>query len=216
MNVLDYVSSFRERWHRACILAKDMLCKSQTKMKRSYDKKTVVREFTVGDKVLVLLPVPGSTMSSRFTGPYVIKEKLSEVDYVVSTPDRRRKSRVCHINMLKPYYERETSPGKGIDPEASGTLVYAVHQLLDSRRHEGVLQYIEDWYGYGLEEQSCVCDVLDLGFHSSPCPGCSGWQIFATVVLGFYPLVPLVAWVVVILAPSWPLWGLLSHHPLTL
>jgi len=34
------------------------------------------------------------------------------VDYVISTPDRRKTKRVCHVNLLKPYHEREP----GLDP----------------------------------------------------------------------------------------------------
>lgn len=36
--------------------------------------------------------------------------KLSDTDYVICTPDRRKKSRVCHINMLKAYHVRENIP----------------------------------------------------------------------------------------------------------
>ena len=28
------------------------------------------------------------------------------MDYVISTPDRRKTKRVCHVNLLKPYHER--------------------------------------------------------------------------------------------------------------
>ena len=65
-----------------------------------------IGSFQAGDLVLVLLPIPGSSMSARFSGPYTIDRSLSETDYVVRTPDRRRKTRVCHINMLKKYYTR--------------------------------------------------------------------------------------------------------------
>ncbi len=68
-------------------------------MKTRYDVKAVQRSFQVGDKVLVLIPVPSSALQAKFTGPYEIKEKLSDTDYIVYTPDRRRKSRVCHINV---------------------------------------------------------------------------------------------------------------------
>ncbi len=37
-----------------------------------------------------------------------MEEKLSETNYVIRTPDRKRQSRVCHINMLKAYHSRET------------------------------------------------------------------------------------------------------------
>ena len=29
------------------------------------------------------------------------------MDYVISTPDRRKTKRVCHVNLLKSYHERE-------------------------------------------------------------------------------------------------------------
>ena len=42
----------------------------------------------------------GISPSPQFSGPYAIVSKLSDV---IKTPDQRRKSCVCHINMLKPY-----------------------------------------------------------------------------------------------------------------
>lgn len=106
-NVLDYVSRFRERLHYVQNLASTNLAQAQTKMKQNFDKRTVKRSFQPGDKTLVLLPIPGSSLQAQFSGPYEIESKISETDYVVRTPDRRRKSRVCHINMLKRYFSRE-------------------------------------------------------------------------------------------------------------
>ncbi|MGL5739489.1 MAG: hypothetical protein ACRCYJ_11625, partial [Plesiomonas shigelloides] len=77
MNVLDYVSKFHERLHRACTLAKESLTTAQKGMKRWCDRKAVARFFQTGDSVLVLLPVPGSALSARFFGPYIIKKKIS-------------------------------------------------------------------------------------------------------------------------------------------
>lgn len=65
------------------------------------------RSFSVGDKVLVLLPIPGSALSARFAGPYEVVGKRSDTDYIIKTPDRKRQKRVCHINMLKAYHSRE-------------------------------------------------------------------------------------------------------------
>nr|XP_055054187.1 uncharacterized protein LOC129439536 [Misgurnus anguillicaudatus] len=109
-NVLDYVCKFRERLHHACLTAKESLAKAQVTMKDHFDLKSVSRQFNPGDQVLVLLPVIGSALSARFSGPYEVIQKLSDTDYVIRTPDRRKKSRVCHINMLKAYYVRESSP----------------------------------------------------------------------------------------------------------
>ena len=75
-------------------------------MKRQFDRKALQRSFQSDDMVLVLLPIPGSSMYACFFGPYSIERRLSDTDYVVRTPDRRRKTRVCHINMLKRYHPR--------------------------------------------------------------------------------------------------------------
>ncbi len=105
-NVLDYVSAFRERLHTVWRSTKHSLSSVQSQMKSHYDQKAVPRSFQAGDNVIILLPVPGSALQAKFTGPYEIKEKLGDTDYVVDTPDRRRKSRVCHINMLKAFVSR--------------------------------------------------------------------------------------------------------------
>ncbi|KAK0136914.1 hypothetical protein N1851_026936 [Merluccius polli] len=47
---------------------------------------------------------------ARFSGPYTVERKISDTDYVVQTPDRKRKSRICHINMLKRYFSRVGTP----------------------------------------------------------------------------------------------------------
>lgn len=116
-NVLDYVSSFRERLHKVCDLARISLSSTQAKMKSHFDQKAVFRSFNKGDKVLVLLPILGSALQARFHGPYVVESKLSETDYVICTPDRKRKTRVCHINMLKLYVTRDD------DKESNNPLV---------------------------------------------------------------------------------------------
>ncbi len=108
-NVLDYVSKFRERLHQACSAAKEALRNAQFTMKSHFDRKSVLRDFKEGDQLLVLLPVVGSALSARFSGPYEVLKKLSNTDYVIRTPDRRKKSRVCHVNMLKAFHAREPS-----------------------------------------------------------------------------------------------------------
>uniref|UniRef100_A0AAZ3NMD4 Gypsy retrotransposon integrase-like protein 1 n=1 Tax=Oncorhynchus tshawytscha TaxID=74940 RepID=A0AAZ3NMD4_ONCTS len=65
-NVLDYVSRFRERLHQACALAKEALSSSQRSMKGHYDKQAVSHPLQPGDQVLVLLPVPGSSLVGLF------------------------------------------------------------------------------------------------------------------------------------------------------
>lgn len=57
--------------------------------------------------MLVFLPLPTSPLQAKFYGPYTIKQKLSDTDYVIDTPNRKRKTRMWHINMLKAYVTRD-------------------------------------------------------------------------------------------------------------
>lgn len=83
----------------------------------------VTHHFLVGDKGLALLPVPGSVLAARFSGPYEIRDQLSETDEVISTPERRRKSIVCHVNMLKPATEADTLHLYAAQPRGSSALI---------------------------------------------------------------------------------------------
>ncbi|KAL6471399.1 hypothetical protein MHYP_G00200490 [Metynnis hypsauchen] len=102
----NYVSNLREHLKAAREKARQNLCLAQQAMKVKFDRNAVARSFNVGDKVLALLPMSGSTLQTRFSGPYEVQQKLSPTNYVLTTPNRRRKSRICHINMLKPYVDR--------------------------------------------------------------------------------------------------------------
>ena len=89
---MQYVSDFRSKLFRACELARANLSSSQKSMKKKYDVDAVERNFKPGQKVLALLPVPGNPFNSRFFGPYVIEKNLSELNYVVVTPGRRKQT----------------------------------------------------------------------------------------------------------------------------
>lgn len=130
-NVLDFVSRCKEWLHRAVELARESLSSTQTRMKRRFDKKAVERQFNAGDKVLVLLPVPGSALTAKFSGPYDVERKFSETDYIIRTPDRRQKTRLCHVNMLKLFHSRD---GDLVEPVQPPTVAVV-----------GVTSLISDW-----------------------------------------------------------------------
>src|SRR5688572_32992923 len=77
------------------------------KSKEWYDLKMNNVVFEVGEKVLLLLPLIGKPLQAKYAGPYVIEKRLGEVDYVVSTPDRRKTKRVVHVNLLKKFVVRK-------------------------------------------------------------------------------------------------------------
>ena len=61
------------------------------------------------DKILALLPIPGKPLQARYYGPYTVDKKLSDVNFIVNTPGRRKQKQLCHINMLKKYIDRDSS-----------------------------------------------------------------------------------------------------------
>ena len=106
ISVLKYVATFKDRLFRAGQIAKRNLQESQSKMKVWYDRKAKSRYFEPGDRVLVLFPVVGNPLQAKYSGPYKVVKKISETNYLVKTPGRRKETQVCHINMLKAYHEK--------------------------------------------------------------------------------------------------------------
>ena len=109
LNILTYVSNFDnyKLSEAACELAQNNLRSVQFKMKDRYDKYTQSRSFQPGNQFIALLPVPDKPLQARYFGPYIVTVKLSDLNYIVSTPDRRKKTHLCHINMLKSYVNRD-------------------------------------------------------------------------------------------------------------
>ena len=64
-----------------------------------------------GDKVLAFLPIPGWPLQARYFGPYTVEKKASDLNYtcIITTPDRRKQTQLCHINMLKECVDRDSS-----------------------------------------------------------------------------------------------------------
>ena len=153
-NLLEYVSSVRERLSGACALAREHLKTAQHVMKTHFDLKAKEREFVPGDKVLALLPVPQDPLSAKFHGPYRIIKKLNDVDYVISTPDRRKSRRVCHINMLKEYHDRDSVPVAAVSP--------VVHMLDENGTdcEETDQADSPDWEEVASPVRLCNSDVL--------------------------------------------------------
>ena len=104
-----YVQNFRSKLKSALSIAHKNLTKVQGKMKSHFDKanKVEFRAFNVGEKVLALLPLPGQPLQSQYSGPFRVIKRVGEVNYVIDTPERRKKRRQLHVNLLKRYYSRE-------------------------------------------------------------------------------------------------------------
>lgn len=119
--LLTTVTELKERLRRSWELAKENLLVAQGRFKYWHDKKARVRSYQVGDKVLALLPVLGQPLQAKYSGPYRINKKISATDYVINTPDRWKKQRLCHLNLLKPYHQREEEQELGEETEQTET-----------------------------------------------------------------------------------------------
>ena len=106
-SVLQYMLDLRERIAKCHELATQTAENARSTAKSWYDRKARTRQFDTGDLVLVLLPVSGKPFQAKYQGPYKVVRQLGPVDYVIATPDKRKSERVCHVNMLKPYIQRE-------------------------------------------------------------------------------------------------------------
>ena len=101
ISVLKYVATFKDMLFRAGQMAKRNLLESQSKMKVWYD--SMVR---LGDRVLVLLPVVGNSLQAKYSEPYKVVKKISDTNFLVKTPGRRKETQLCHINVLKAYHKK--------------------------------------------------------------------------------------------------------------
>lgn len=79
------------------------------------------------------MPITGSALQASYSGAYEIKGKLNDRDYVVNTPHRRRRSRLCHINMLKPYLRRDGVPLSS--PQKSAETVLSLSSADSNNAH---------------------------------------------------------------------------------
>ena len=65
-----------------------------------------------GDKVLALLSIPDRPLQARYFSPYTIDKKTSDLNYIINTSGRRKNKQMCHVNMSKEYFDRDSSISK--------------------------------------------------------------------------------------------------------
>jgi hypothetical protein len=106
-NVIKFVLDLRQKLKKCQGLALENANQARENSKTWYDKKALERTFDTGDLVLICLPIKGHPLEARYWGPYRVINRVGRVDYVISTPEKRKIQRICHVNMLKAYVERD-------------------------------------------------------------------------------------------------------------
>lgn len=110
LDAVDWLSTNKGRLFSAWEIAKRNLVNSEAATKQRYDQRTTPKDFQVGDLVLVCSPTVTGSLSARFIGPYPVLKKVTCTNYILSTPDRRKKQTIVHINMIKKYQGRDIRP----------------------------------------------------------------------------------------------------------
>ena len=96
-NVHDYVMSMREQMEDCYYLAREALRETAERQKRDHDTRIVEKQYQKGDLVMKLTSI-GSKFDSKYSGPYVITERLSPAIYKIRN---RKKTSVVHHDRLK-------------------------------------------------------------------------------------------------------------------
>ena len=99
-----YVRDLRNNLQEIQSFAMENLRAAQDCMKDRFDIKAKSRKFEVGDQVLVYFPNNSNPWSIRYSGPYTIHKKLSDTNYVVKTPNKRKKFYNLNSNLFKKYF----------------------------------------------------------------------------------------------------------------
>lgn len=98
-NLASYILGFKNRLIQARELVKVNLEKHQKNMKRLYDRRVKHRVFEPGDQVLVLRPMTSSPFEAKFDGPFVVQRKLTDENYDVTMPSRKKPVKLCYVNL---------------------------------------------------------------------------------------------------------------------
>ena len=109
-NSYQYVFELREKLEDTLKLAHSELEKAQQKGKHYYDRKSKVRKFQSGEKVLILLPTDHNKLLMQWKGPFEVSSVVGLNDYKVKV---KGKEKVYHANLLKKYFEREETTAEG-------------------------------------------------------------------------------------------------------
>ncbi|XP_037745412.1 zinc finger and SCAN domain-containing protein 16-like [Chelonia mydas] len=107
-NVIEHVTQMRERITRVTPIAREHLEKTQEAQQTYYNRRAKVWRFQLGEQVMVIVLRAESKLLASWHGPYEIVKAIGEVDYKVRKPDHRRPEQIYHINLLKPWHDRET------------------------------------------------------------------------------------------------------------
>ncbi len=100
-NEIQHVLDLRTKLHTLGQLSMENLLQAQDKQSRLYNRGARLRNFTPGDKVLVLLPTSSSKLLAKWQGPFEVTRQVGDLNYEVVRTDRSGARQIYHLNLLK-------------------------------------------------------------------------------------------------------------------
>lgn len=68
-----------------------------------YTADSLIPTVAVGDQLLALVPQQESGLRVSFCGSYTVFKKVGDKNYVISSSEGRRMTRLCHVHLLNQY-----------------------------------------------------------------------------------------------------------------
>ena len=106
-SVVEHIERLQRRARKIWPIVREHMEKAQRDQSRIYNRGAVVREFQVGEKVLVLVPSSECKFLARWQGPYEVVQKVGPVNYKVQQLGRRKEQQIYHVNILKKWHPAE-------------------------------------------------------------------------------------------------------------
>ncbi len=106
-NEIQHVLDLRTKLHTLGQLSMENLLQAQDKQSRLYNRGARLRNFTPGDKVLVLLPTSSSKLLAKWQGPFEVTRQVGDLNYEVVRTDRSGARQIYYLNLLKKWNEVE-------------------------------------------------------------------------------------------------------------
>ncbi|GFN90024.1 gypsy retrotransposon integrase-like protein 1 [Plakobranchus ocellatus] len=104
----EYVLNLRERLDDTLKIAREELEKAQGWQRHYYDRTTKRRKFSVGEKVLVLLPTDSNKLLMQWKGPFEIVATVGINDYRINMGGKEKTFHTwkAHVKTLSDLFKR--------------------------------------------------------------------------------------------------------------